>query len=1187
MTHLDTAEGTTRFLRSKDAALGDITSAAAKLVAGEIDVYLPNKNVFVFDLLCDRLNDTSKAFKTWKYNDRVWQLFAQLWRLLADDERAARSKLFRKVKFIDVIDIVFSSLTAHTAYTVSLIRAIFSSVDAVLEDGFIEVDEGSAVGLLTSYTKTVTVLLSTEWLDDYAVVNAWTASMASIYSIPKERVNYKLNKKNITKYIVECLPHTLSMLSSTMEKDDLSPTTAIISKMNKDALFNEETRTNLKLNVDALFSSKYEVLTEQSVGLFFEQIIDGLSLLDITLCEEVFLLITKTKKFDHISEQLLQILTKVNRSLSTKFFKEILNSHIKEKSPNWKLVGYLIELDALLALEEYHSVFQKLKLSDEKVKIRIGSLLVDAFIRAREVELFFKTVWPKAIETDGFWKSSEFSKTISAKINELSVTQLTDFLKHFLAQDFKSVSTFMIAIVRGLIKCDMSKQEAVKTLILENSLKYLDGDAAAEMWYFILCLYEDAALEDHKKDIIQYLKKRKSSIFSYYCIFRILELTDGEDLEIEFKNSLVKFLQTASPEQAQVILPTVFCRWVVVIDRFFDKPQIEGLINLAFKHLPHEQLMALFSSDSDLLFEQATVTSSLNAFFLNQLEQLSETDQILLFNLITVVPTQCLDRITKTTLLDKISEKFTISKASELNTGSRSAILHLLHLPPYRSNLEKNYEGVLDLFRSALPETENLTKEITALVWSNHLKNHTSEGDKTFILSSLKYLSKFFKGYKAKKSVVAIPVEFKMAAVILLETANADKDLSKSLASLSASFIKSSLSLLKVSAKQDHDTVKWLTETLQTLLNHESEEANEVRTLLKEVALEAQVTSSDPISANLFALLAKLSPPDFEASQFLTSLYVALRGTNKSLDILSFLSDNYKRLSETNFDIFEKIYVQVLLTLKTDANSSNIGVLVSLTNMLVRCLQKNKYKESSKLLSATISAYLTYYDMIASSDESLVGVLKTLEVTLTEKVWCFSQYTIELTVAFANKCAVLFETSDSTNVVTEYVGVCKVFAHVILFHRFRLTSRHHIVMSTITSLLKPLSLKSHKSKKETFLAHSTVAAAAFSRLLVNLCEPSINSKESAQNSLTTSSSLIKKSLRKHIHIVLINYIYMQLAYNFMSDVNSELMPAIYSIFDLLSKTELQLASLSLDIQGKTYYKTLYNNYKINGKWKDS
>lgn len=1187
MTNLDTAEGTTRFLRSKDVALGDITATAAKLIGGEIDVYLPNKNLFVFDLLCDRLNDTTKAFKTWKYNDRVWQLFVQLWRLLAEDDRAARTKLFRKVKFVEVIDTVFGSLTEHTSYTISLMRAIFSTVDAVLQDGFIEVDESSAVGLFTSYVKTVPALIATEGFEDYAAVNAWTASIASIYFIPKLRVNYKLNKKNITKYITECLPHALNLLSSTSEKEELLPTRNIATKMNSDVLFNEETRANLKLNVDALFSTKYEVLTDSYVCLFFEQIIEGLSLLDIALCEEVFLLITKTKKFDHLSEQLLQILTKVNRSLSTKFFKEILDLHIKEKSPNWKLVGYLIELDALLALEEYQVILKKLKLGDEKTKFRIGDILADAFIRAREADLLFKTVWPSAIEIDRSWKSSEFSKTISSKINELSVTQVTGFLKHFLEQDFQSVSTFMIAIVRGLINCNIAKQESVKDIILDNCDRFFVGESAAEMWFFILCLYEDAALEIHKKDLVKYLKKNKDTIFSYYCIFRILELTDGEELKIEFKDGLLGFVQSSN--QKNTILPILFSRWVVILNHFFDKAQIESLVGLAVTHLPLEQLLTLFSSNSDYLFEQPNVTAALGTFFLSNVKELPKDNQILLFKLITAVPVQCLDRITRTTLLDTICERFISSQEAALNVSTRTVIRHILHLPPYRSKLEKDYELLLDLFRTSLPEAEGLTKEITKLIWSNHLKTHTSEGDKTFIASCFKYLNKFFKGFKARKSLAEVSPEFEMAAVILVEshTVSVDEEFSESLSLLSASFINSCMGLLKLSAKQNHETVEWLADTLQSLLNHESKFASDVQVLVKQVSLEAKVTPSMAISANLFALLAKVSVCEFGAAQFLTSLYIALSGTNKNLSIVESLGDYFNRLSETDFDTFQRVFVQVLLTLRTDADASNIGVLVPLVNMLVKCLQKEKSKESSKLLSGTISAYLTYFDMIVSSEDSLVEVLKTLESALSVKIWCFTQYTIELTVAFTNKCAALFERSDSATAVAEYVSVCKVFSHIILFHRFRLTSRHHIIMSALSSLLKPLSLKWQKSKKENYLAHSTVAAAALSRLLVNLCEPSANSKELAQKSLTTSSSLIKKSLRKHIHIVLINYISLQLAHNFMSDVNAELVPGIFSIFNLLSKTELQLVSLSLDIQGKTYFKTLYNNYKSHGKWKDS
>lgn len=70
-------------------------------------------------------------------------------------------------------------------------------------------------------------------------------------------------------------------------------------------------------------------------------------------------------------------------------------------------------------------------------------------------------------------------------------------------------------------------------------------------------------------------------------------------------------------------------------------------------------------------------------------------------------------------------------------------------------------------------------------------------------------------------------------------------------------------------------------------------------------------------------------------------------------------------------------------------------------------------------------------------------------------------------------------------------------------------------------------------------------------------------------------------------MLLVNYVYFNLKYNFQTIVNDEIISGIYSIFDVLSQTELQLVNSSLDIPGKTYYSTLYSNYKEHGKWKDN
>ena len=80
--------------------------------------------------------------------------------------------------------------------------------------------------------------------------------------------------------------------------------------------------------------------------------------------------------------------------------------------------------------------------------------------------------------------------------------------------------------------------------------------------------------------------------------------------------------------------------------------------------------------------------------------------------------------------------------------------------------------------------------------------------------------------------------------------------------------------------------------------------------------------------------------------------------------------------------------------------------------------------------------------------------------------------------------------------------------------------------------------------------------------------------------------LYKKQLRIYLPYLLINYIYLNLKFTFGKQVNDILATGVYTIFDSLSKSELQIVNSALDYAGKALYKSLYHDYQEYWKWKD-
>lgn len=185
MVELKTAEGTTKHLRSKGILPQEAVATADALLSGSLDVFLLNKHHFVFDLICDRMNEfTGKDFKSWKLEPLLWRLWGTVWHLmgLLPLDLDARSRSFRRVKLVSIMTSVIEQADAEA------LDAMFACVGEFLVSGYIEADEYTVTGLLGAYA---------EWLEKHTTetVNNWTPVVIQLFELPRQSSNYKPTKK--------------------------------------------------------------------------------------------------------------------------------------------------------------------------------------------------------------------------------------------------------------------------------------------------------------------------------------------------------------------------------------------------------------------------------------------------------------------------------------------------------------------------------------------------------------------------------------------------------------------------------------------------------------------------------------------------------------------------------------------------------------------------------------------------------------------------------------------------------------------------------------------------------------------------------------------------------------------------------------------------------------------------------
>lgn len=1122
------AESTTKFLRSK-APIEEIISTANNLLDNQISVYLPNKNNFIFELLCDRVNQGQ--FKEWKFNKETWKLLIKSWTLL-QNEKPLRNRVFNNVRYVELLTNVFSN------HDVLLWEKVFEFTNLVMDQTYIEIDETSSLNLLNSYVSNVPVLN-----------DQWTQTIKDILDLQNLKITNTFSKKSYGKFIQESGLNLLNFLLVNPE----GVSSRLIEGIFTNTIFIDDYVKYFITNINQLFTANIEALSTSAVSLLFKLTITHVSVKNIKICEELFISIISHEKFATVSEDLLSILSAnlLNKSLSSEFVKTIFVNEVDSKADdiNWNLVSHLLNLDVERTIEYGPKIFTLLT-KEQKLAIPIAESILQAYLKGREIHEFFTIVWINAIKNDKIWASTEFVNAVSKCINSLSSNQLGKLLTEAFKIETEYQIPLLTGILKGLTSSPFAKVDSLKELVLENSAIFLNSDDRFwSIYYYVLCIFEEFA--PMLKERIIAAKSIGTEYFS--ALFRLIELT-GESTSLQ-----TKFISHVKKSNADVI-EVILNRWLVILENFFEQEQLASFITTVFKKLPIGDIKEYLHNDGELFFEQPKLTAALTKYILKNTNA----------ELIPVIPLQCFDKSNKKELISKLY-KLALDTTLKENFQYRESLRHLTKNS--QGGLYSDFEGLVKLVETATPESKAISLEMVKSIWTSELGMNI-EGDKKFISSSLKHLIKSAK-FKYKFTISA-SLE---VALYLLETSNLKKldDETKESLELLISTLSTSLNqaLTKLISKklvsENISKVDWIFSAIGILFDRLPTTDHDVLlSNMKQVGSQVnelpdgQVKSS--LQRHLFALSTKLYSE--EHSLYLISLHFILEsnGLDLSKELLSYLL----KLDQSTF---QEVF-QFVLQSAEGITTENSAIFVNILCILTRSSKKDH--TNSNLFISVLSTLISNVDNLSIS--SIDQVVTILRLCLTDMLWLFNQYSLESTFTLITKISHKF--GKSLHSPELYIKSTQVISNALLFHRYKLSSRHHLVISTFVSLLEPLSLKN-----ESALSKSKDCGVAYSRLLSNLCDSTSMSRELSRNSLNSVASLIKKALRRHLPVLVINYIYLNLKFNFENDIVDEILPGIYSAFDVLSQNELQLVSTSLDLPGKSYYRTLYESYKDNGKWK--
>lgn len=1162
----------TKFLRSKDITTEEICNVVSSF--DDLSFNFPLKEVFVIELLVDRWNDMN--ITNFKTDPNIWNIF---------------NLMYLRIKEGYIIDCNINSLFKHFKYVKHLIRTLelFNDSDDNIQ---------SITKFLINFQKTCTLI------NQDLILNVTLSESQSIISnilnifnkltpeqLPLQTKNDIFNQLfKLTDLHNKSLSINFSIKDSNNYMDTtflpsiefitLHPNDTfiidILSEIMKIFIFSplkvNDSIDLLQKNIEKFSNSKK--LNSNMCVIIFEKSLEFLSKKNITQLESLF--ITITKKFPQVSPILLKDISSSKKTLSQNFLEELFKNTISLDSftvnnPNfWGLLLSILELDIEIGIKYFQELITLiLKNFNEYPTFTkdIWNKVIQCHIDAREFYQFFEKLQIFIEKYDKIESQSSivlienpiFYNSISDNLPYLSSSQLIDILSNLIETILDdSTDSIIPQLILNVCCSGLLKMSYTVLPQLKNTFsKIFETDKnIMTLWgikYILMEVYDDLVPDEY----ISSLKENGISIPVNIKDNFILDFTSyhfklREYVGFDLNNVISNFInyyknKLINNEDKLNVLEMLFTKWSSIINNLFNKSDIDFFINELFKSEEHLNLIEKLFEDDDF-FEEDNITYSLTKLMS---EHLDKEKCITLF---TKLPIQCINKDIRLSLIDNVSKKSTISEIDD------KLFLHLLQHPTFKSLLETDFKVLFEYLSKVNKYKHH--NDIFQTIWSNHFSQLKVVANKEYIDNTISILLKNIN----KKSVDFI--SFQMAFYILMS-----QEKNEILQPLQEAYLKRVIEILKSKSitKINTKELTWylkslyyLSKTNSTLTDMKINEL--IPNIISEIQTNLHSMDGDLITST-FLLYCTKSHQNLE---FLYAHYLALSNTKADSQLL--LEGLDLAINNSLIEGQENFNKSFALSISAFSNGDSI-YNKHLLNLFF--MQYKKLTKDNELGSQIFRNSLVQISNKLSSInlKEILSFLKLLKELLITKAWLFSQYSIES--LFALTLNIIHSNQNS-----EVFLACNSIVATILFvHRQKLTNRNHLVIGWLCNTLNIVSS----------ISMDEDVAKALSRTIVSFCEGSsfTSANRSKQdNKLTSAVSSMKKTLRKDLPILLVTYIHLSLTTSMSQNIRKGLLLGIYSIFDVLSQTELELTSAMLNNSGRQYFKNLYTGYKKDGKWRE-
>ncbi|KAL6866898.1 Urb2/Npa2 family domain-containing protein [Trichoderma novae-zelandiae] len=206
---------------------------------------------------------------------------------------------------------------------------------------------------------------------------------------------------------------------------------------------------------------------------------------------------------------------------------------------------------------------------------------------------------------------------------------------------------------------------------------------------------------------------------------------------------------------------------------------------------------------------------------------------------------------------------------------------------------------------------------------------------------------------------------------------------------------------------------------------------------------------------------------------------------------------------------------------------------------------------------------------------------QTIHALLEKKPQAMGQWNIEITLSTVSNLAL---SKDAGRPTVPFTWLCKLVGAIIKKHRLRLEGHHHLLLTTVQALLSSLILRQPKSAGDGTTQESM--ARLYGRLITFICEPTAGAVSRSQhpNALDSATDAAKRSAGRHMYLVLMQYVKLQLEADVPREVREALEPAMNSIFDVTPPEVRKILNDAMDASGRAILREMFKRYVKFGKW---